>query len=332
MTTTALKLVKGASLDSAGPKNYINNKLQGEPKHGVLFRNFIQTVIQRRTGRIGASYIRSYKNLILHVDRFSALNDAEIFTNSVNEEFLDDFIVYLQEQELKHGYIKGLIDLAKACIRRAATYGYAVDSSFDDVVLKDEDIFSVYLSMNEITRIYYFKGLTRFQQKIRDLFVVGCLTAMRYSDYSTLSPANFQGNYIIKVTKKTSKKVKIPIHDYVREIYNKYNGNLLFGYSIQHFNRYIKVICQKIGLDDQITFNYTRGGKLQTITKPKYELICSHTARRSAATILYLTQRFKTFEIMALTGHTTETSFFRYVKITNDDISQQISTDTFFKK
>ena len=115
----------------------------------------------------------------------------------------------------------------KSMIKKAGTYGYAIDPTYDEYVdIEDEDIFSVYLSLNEITRIYYFLGLTKKQEKIRDLFVVGCLTALRFSDYSTLTTQNFNNDFIIKITKKTNKKVIIPIHDYVREIYKKYNGEI----------------------------------------------------------------------------------------------------------
>ena len=124
--------------------------------------------------------------------------------------------------------------------------------------------------MNEITRIYYFIGLTRKQESIRDLFVVGCLTALRYSDYSTLTPDNFFDDYIVKITKKTGKKVTIPLHDYVREVYKKYDGEISHGLSIQHFNRYLKIICQKVGLKDKITYTETRGGNLVTETKEKW--------------------------------------------------------------
>jgi len=135
-----------------------------------------------------------------------------------------------------------------------------------------------------------------------------------------------------KATKKTNKKVILPIHDYVREIYTKYNGNISSGLTVQHFNRYMKKICKKVGLDEPITYSYTKGGVLLTDTKPKYELISSHTARRSAATNMYLTGRFKTFEIMSLTGHTTEKSFFRYIKVTNQTTSKHISGDSYFNK
>ena len=85
-------------------------------------------------------------------------------------------------------------------------------------------------------------------------------------------------------------------------------------------------------MNEPITYNYTRGGKLVTETKPKFELISSHTARRSAATNLYLTGRMKTYDIMSITGHTTEKSFFRYIRVSLDDISNQLGADMFFRK
>lgn len=216
--------------------------------------------------------------------------------------------------------------------KKAGTYGYAVDSTYDDVMLDDEDPFSVYLSLNEITRIYYYQGLSRKQSRIRDLFVVGCLTALRYSDYSTLTAENFQGDFIVKMTKKTNTLVKIPLHDYVREIFARYHGEVSPGLCLQHFNRYIKLICHKVGITEAISHTYTRGGKMVTETHEKWQLISSHTARRSAATNMYLTGRMKTYEIMAVTGHTTEKSFFRYIRVSQESISQQLANDPYFKK
>jgi len=312
-------------------KNYINYEKLSEPKSGVLFSDFINSVIERRQGRMSKNYGKSYKTLVFHLNTFSLQNNVELFTNSINEEFLDDFIVYLEERQLRSTYIKNLIDLVKSMVRRSAFQGYIVDTSYENVDLKSEDPFSIALSMNEVTRIYYYQGLTRKQERIRDLFVVGCLTALRYSDYSTLEKNNFRDGFIVKITKKTKKKVTIPIHPYVQEIYEKYDGNIATGLSIQHFNRYMKMICKKIGFDELIKFTYIVGGKAVEDCKPKWELISSHTARRSAATNLYLTGRFKAYEIMFLTGHTTERSFFRYIKISGEDIARQLSTDNYFR-
>lgn len=324
---TALKLVHNAN----GKRDYINRLIQSEPKTGVLFVDFIDQTVLRKAKRMGASYVKGYNTLVNHLKAFAEEYEADIFTNSVGEDFMDDFILYLQEKDLRQTYIITLLSLVKAMAAKAAKYGYAVDSSYDDVTVDPEEIFTVYLSMNEITRIYYFKGLTKKQERIRDLFIVGCLTALRYSDYSTLTKENFTKDYIVKITKKTGKKVTIPLHNYVREIYTKYDGEVSPGLSLQHFNRYIKKICQRVGFTEEIVFHYTKGGKLVTETKQKWELISSHTGRRSAATNLYQTGRIKTYEIMALTGHTTEKSFFRYIRTSDEDKARQIAGDNFFR-
>ena len=75
----------------------------------------------------------------------------------------------------------------------------------------------------------------------------------------------------------------------------------------------------------------TKGGGLKTATCEKWELISSHTARRSAATNMYLTGRMKTLEIMKLTGHHSEQNFFRYIRLTNDDTARSISGDMFLE-
>jgi len=325
---TALKLVKGAS----GKRDYINRLVESEPKTGVLFRDFVSETALRKSKRMSPMYTKNYATLIYHLDGFSAEFDADIFTNSIGEEFLDDFVLYLEGKDLRQNYIVNLLSLVKSMASKAAKYGYAVDPGFDDVEIKLEPSFSIFLSMNKITRIYYYRGLSKKQERIRDLFVVGCLTALRFSDYSTLSENDFTKDFIVKVTKKTKTKVTIPLHDYVREILAKYNGNMYFGLSIQYFNRAIKEICQQIGFTEEIRYSFTKGGKLVYETKQEWELISSHTARRSAATNMYQTTRMATYEIMQITGHTTEKSFFRYIRTSDSDKAKQIAGDNYFRK
>lgn len=251
-------------------------------------------------------------------------------------EFLDDFIVYLEDQGLRHNTIVGYILKMQSLIRRASQYNYAVDVTYDEIDLKCEPTNAVFLSMNEITRIYYYKfekqDKRKAKERIRDMFVIGCLTALRYSDYSRLTSRNLVNGYIMIRTKKTNVDVKVPAHDYVKEIFEKYNGCVPSGLCIQYFNKYLKVIMKEIGLNDKVTCSYTQGGKLRTVTREKWELISSHTARRSAATNMYLTGRMKTFEIMKLTGHRSEQNFFRYIRLTSDDTARSISGDMFFRK
>lgn len=317
-------------------RDYRNRFRQSKPLEGIYFTDFVREVLEKRSRRRSEHYAAVYDAIIKHIDNFSVEFGCEIFTNSVTEEFLDDFIVYLEDQGLRHNTIVGYIQKIQSLVRKALQYNYAVDSTYDEIDLREEPTNAVFLSMNEITRIYYYKfgkqDKRKARERIRDLFVIGCLTALRYSDYSTLTKDNLRDGYIIKRTKKTNVDVKVPAHDYIREIFEKYQGRIPGGLCIQYFNKYLKVIMKEIGLTDKITYSYTKGGKLVTVTKEKWELISSHTARRSAATNMYLTGRMKTLEIMRLTGHRSEQNFFRYIRLTADDTARSISGDFFWRK
>ena len=154
--------------DELVKKDYINKYIQNEPKYGVLFTDFVYLTAAKKAKRIGAGYVNSYNTLIYNINAFALANNASIYTNSVNECFLDDFIVFLMERQLKQNYIRTLVDMVKSMAKRAGIGGYAIDTSYENSEVELEDIFSVYLSMNEITRIYYFRGLTKKQERIKD--------------------------------------------------------------------------------------------------------------------------------------------------------------------
>lgn len=322
--------------DRPARKDYINHFRQSKPLEGILFTDFARQSLEKRSRRKSEHYAAVYDSIIKHIEGFSDEFDCDIFTNSVTAEFLDDFITYLEDQGLRHNTIVGYIRNIQTLVRRASQYNYAVDVSYVEINMECEPTNAVFLSMNEISRIYYYKfekqDKRKAKERIRDLFVLGCLTALRYSDYSTLTKDNFQGDYLVKRTKKTNVDVKVPLHDYVKEIFAKYHGQIPNGLCIQYVNKYLKDIMKEIGLNDLVTYSFTKGGKLITVTREKWGLISSHTARRSAATNMYLTGRMKTLEIMRLTGHKTESNFFRYIRLTNDDTARSISGDMFFRK
>ena len=211
-------------------KDYINHFRQEKPLEGILFTDFIRDVLEKRSRRKSEHYAAVYDAIIKHIDNFSSEFDCDIFTNSVTAEFLDDFIIYLEDQGLRHNTIVGYVLKIQSLVRRASQYNYAVDYTYDEIDLRTEPTNAVFLSMNEITRIYYYKFVNQDKRKakerIRDMFILGCLTALRYSDYSRLTSQNLINGYIVIRTKKTNVDVKVPAHDYVREIFSKYAGQV----------------------------------------------------------------------------------------------------------
>jgi len=71
-----------------------------------------------------------------------------------------------------------------------------------------------------------------------------------------------------------------------------------------------------------VVFEKDRRGN---VVKPRYELVSTHTARRTAITNLYLTGLFDTFQMMHVSGHRTNQSFIEYIRLSSDEIAETIT-------
>ncbi len=94
-------------------------------------------------------------------------------------------------------------------------------------------------------------------------------------------------------------------------------------------NAYLKEIGEKVKLKDQIEVISTKGRSRKREVFEKNELITVHTARRSFATNAYL-QNVPTISIMKITGHKTEKSFLKYIKISQEDNANKLIAHPFF--
>lgn len=78
--------------------------------------------------------------------------------------------------------------------------------------------------------------------QVRDVFVVGCFTAIRFADYSTFGPLPIRNNRLEFVQKKTGGKVTTPTHPVVNSILNKYDNALPKVPKYNKFKRIIKLV------------------------------------------------------------------------------------------
>lgn len=292
----------------------------------ILFHAFIDEYLSK--SKKSAFYKQSLENAGNHLRMFSLATQTPVFTN-LNEQVLENFVYYLREQNLMVSTVKNNVGRIKYLVKKARMAGYDTDFATDDYTVSEEETNAIFLTMRDILKIHRYIKLTPREIEIKDYFIIGCLTALRFSDYSRLGAKNFIRNKIVIKTHKTNTPVQIPIHPIVREIILKYNKQLPPAPSIQHFNREIKIICKKIGFTKKILYERTKGQNRISKQIPKYQFISSHTARRSAATNMYLAG-IMPFRIMLLTGHKTEKSFFRYIRITREENVKVLSRHKFF--
>ncbi len=195
-----------------------------------------------------------------------------------------------------------------------------------------EDTDKIYLNTDELERIYKLKiDKDKQLDEIRDLFIIGCYTGLRFSDFAQLKPENIEdGNKIRIRTNKTNELVIIPIHKYVREILKKYNNKIPQALSNPKMNLNLKHLGRIAKIKESVESSITKGGKLVKTTDFKYNLITTHTARRSFATNLYLAD-IPGITIMKITGHQTEKSFLRYIRISQEENANKLLNHEFFK-
>ena len=139
--------------------------------------------------------------------------------------------------------------------------------------------------------------------------MIGCYTGLRFSDYSILKPQNINDGFIKIKQVKTGSPIVIPVHSVVKKILEKHNGKLPKSISNEKTNEYLKEIVSK---------EITKGGSQITQMREKWKLVQSHTARRSFATNEY-NAGTPPLVIMAITGHKTEKSFLKYIRVTPDE-------------
>lgn len=245
--------------------------------------------------------------------------------NDITQEFYNNYMKFLNSQGLALNTIGDQIKKLKAVMQDALKAGHHRNETFKSFIKPAEDAENVYLSTQELTDLEKLDlSFNPSYDKVRDLFLIGCYSGLRMSDFSRLTSQHIKEGFITIEQKKTKGSVVIPVHKVVKKILQKYNGNLPDAISGQKFNEYLKEICKKVtALNATESKRRTKGGLKTISTLQKWEMISSHTARRSFCTNEYL-KGTPALTIMKVSGHKTESSFLKYIKISQKEHAEKM--------
>lgn len=213
------------------------------------------------------------------------------------------------------------------------------------------EVDSIYLTREDLKKIQD-ADLSKFgvgHQYARDIFMVGVWTAQRVSDYNHIEKSQIETytkRWIEDVPdpehpgetkpeirtkevtvlnirqQKTGAQVSIPVSSECKAIFEKYDYNMP-RLEDQVINRYMKDICRAAGLTEEVEIVETTGGNPVRVRKPKYDLVHTHTARRTGATLMYLSG-MDVYDIIKVTGHTSPVMLKKYIKADKLEVVDKI--------
>ena len=282
--------------------------------------------------------IQVYNTLLKHLKNFSSSRKYKITFNSVNLEFYEQFKDYLiNDRKLLNNTFGKQIRTLKSFLNLATEKGINTNQAYKSRLFKviEENIDHIYLTEEELETLYDIDLTAKpYLDRVRDLFLIGCHTGLRFSDFTQLKKENLEeskSGFVFNVkTNKTSERVVIPVKSVVIAIWDKHKGRLPRAISNQKMNDYLKELGKIAEIDKSTIIKKTSGTTVREKICPKYELITTHTARRSFATNAYLSG-VPAISIMRITGHKTERAFMKYIKVSQEKNAELLSNHPFFK-
>ncbi len=278
--------------------------------------------------KLKSSAISSYKTTLSLLSKFQTLCDKVFYLNEFDQNDIDRFsdFMIIDEEYAMNTHSKVMMDTMQffkyAVKLKKIAPARMLELEFDT---RREDTDSIYLTETEILELLDIADFSApIHEHVRDIFVIGCFTGMRFSDYSVIDPTSIRNNRLEIVQKKTGNKVTIPIHSEVIKILEKYNYLLPQVPPNNEFNRIIKLVGEKLPcLHTPFTKQITYGRELKELVNLKYNYLQTHTARRSFCSNEYL-KGTDPMIIMAISGHKSHKSFMRYIKVSGDEFATKL--------
>ena len=307
--------------------------------HKEKLNDYIDTFIRdaalglRITGK-GTRYskgtINSIRQSLKKFKEYQIIRGVELGFEDVDMRVYRDFNAFLIEENYSINSIGKCMKNLKMVLKCAEDDGFIISQAVKGKSFKVHSVKSdaIYLTKEDLQALedVDLSNFPATYTQARDIFMIGVWTAQRVSDYNYLSWENVYNEKItlpdssskqvqtIHITQqKTGKKVVIPCCSALCKILDKYSGKPLPHLYDQKINDLMKEIGRLAGLTELVEIGKTKGGIHTVRMIPKWQLIQTHTARRTGATLMYLSG-MDVYDICKITGHSSIQTLERYIK------------------
>ena len=305
-------------------KEKLNESISGKSNQ-LSFYQFFDDFIDRSKLNKKQSTVNDYIYTLNDLKAFEKYNNRRIEWDTLDMHFYDSYEEYQYNHKGNSQNLFGKrIKCLKTVLNEAYERGLNKHLMFKGFKKKETPSEQIYLNEEEIKLISELDLSKKLRlDKVRDSFLFLCNTGLRFEDMFSVRKENVLKNSIKIKIKKTGQILNTLLLDQTKSILEKYDYKLP-RISSTNFNKYIKEIGDLAGIKESVIQNTYKSGKEISVKRKKFEMITIHTARRSFATNMYH-RGISPVMIMSITGHKKESTFLKYIKITNEEAIKVIS-------
>ncbi len=275
-----------------------------KPKSFIEFyEEFIQKMIDK--GERAKSTVMHYQGTLKIIKKFFVYSKKrKLDMSTLDYKFINDLDYYMSavyispyDQKLARNTINKHHARVRAVIHAAILENYLEKNPYSKFKLKFEKTYREHLSIEELGRIEKLDLSNNYSlDKIRDIFLFSCNTAVRFNDAQNLTMSNIKPkgdgkSYLELKMDKTSEIIAIPLTQQAMSIIDKYaesnhrtiQNKILPQISNQKFNAFVKTIAKMANIKKNISHHVARHtfatiGLNKGMPKEVIQLILGHTS------------------------------------------------------
>lgn len=304
-----------------------------EPKvKKILFGEALEEYLATTKEYLASGTYKKVSTTKNHLVEFlGEANYKKLDFSEVDNDFIGKFRGFLVKRVIRKDNVSKEETFSKnntvvkymLCLRTFLNWCKDIKKYFvGDIKINDRanDIDVIYLSLKEVEMLVDATMPNAKLQRVKDVFLFGCNTGMRYMDMKKLRKDDIKDRIASFYITKSHNTVKhiLPLSNLALDIFEKYNnvgGELaLPSPSNQKMNNYIKQVVEIAGINEILSIKRKMGNGKDFIEQfKKFELITCHSSRKTFVSSAIKNGMAESM-VKQLTGHSKKSrAFHAYV-------------------
>lgn len=242
-----------------------------------------------------------------------------IMPDRVSELFYPHLIRYMLQQGCATSTVERTCSQLRSSLEWGSRYGAPISPSYDKFDFIGKTRKQTILSYAELCHLYYFdigtlpkhrKDWYERMERTRDMFIFSVLLGQRHSDAVRVDKTFFTDDTFEITQQKTGNRVSFKWLDYAfdqkiaRELFTKYDFTCPYPVSVSVYDRSLHELFKAIGqeFNTEVKSEEKILGVITTRLTPRWKLIGSHTARRTAVSF-WSNQGMHVNKLRKFSGH-----------------------------